>query len=150
MPSPAKPIYEWTARIEFDKHELGSSFGVHIFLGDLPDNSREWQTSPNLVGSHYAFVSSAQSYGYGGPGGGLGGIEEGFVHLNRGIVSHSGLPSLEPEVVEPYLTEAMQWRVQLVNILSTTMLGILKLHTYRLADNLPISTPLKLRYTSHR
>jgi len=109
MPSPAKPIYEWTARIEFNKYELGSSFGVHIFLGDVPDNSREWQTSPNLVGSHYAYVSSGQSYGYGGSGG----IEEGFVHLNRGIVDHSGLPSLEPEVVEPYLTGALQWRAQL-------------------------------------
>lgn len=110
MASRSQPVYEWTARIEFNKFELNSSFFVHLFLGPPPNNPREWQTSPNLVGSQYAYVTG---------GGGGGGLEEGFVHLNHAIVQHSGSPSLEPSVVEPYLTRALQWRVQLVSILGT-------------------------------
>ncbi|KAF9267055.1 hypothetical protein L218DRAFT_716703, partial [Marasmius fiardii PR-910] len=36
---------------------------------------------------------------------------EGFVHLNDAIVNHAGLPSLDPSVVEPYLTRELHWRV---------------------------------------
>ena len=39
---------------------------------------------------------------------------KGFVHLNQGIAKHSGLASLETNVVEPYLTNNLNWRVQKV------------------------------------
>ena len=35
-------------------------------------------------------------------------IEEEFVHFNQAILKHSGLNSLEPNVVLPYLTKALQ------------------------------------------
>jgi tyrosinase len=41
---------------------------------------------------------------------------EGFVHLNDGIVEHSGLDSLEPDVVVPYLKTDLHWRIQKVCI----------------------------------
>ena len=113
---PNHGLYEWTARIECKKFELSSSYSVLIFLGQVPDDPKEWQVSPNLVGSHYAFVNSAAEE-----------CEncrnkadlviEGFVHLNHGIVSHSGLHSLEPNVVAPYLTNNLHWRVLKVNAL---------------------------------
>jgi len=105
---PNRGLYEWTARIECKTFELFSSYSVLIFLGHVPDDPEEWQVSPNYVGSHFAFVNSA-------------GCEdrqdkpdivtEGFVHLNQAIVRHSGLKSLEPDAVVPYLTKNLHWRV---------------------------------------
>ena len=114
--SPAPPdrgMWDWTARVEFKKYELGISFSVLIFLGQVSENPREWRISPNYVGGHHAFVNSAanscancrnqQEL-----------VVEGFVHLNHAIVKHSGLGSLEPNVVGPYLTHNLHWRVQKV------------------------------------
>ena len=36
------------------------------------------------------------------------------MHLNCAIAQHSGLGSLEPNALEPYLTDNLQWRVQKV------------------------------------
>lgn len=106
-------MWEWTARVEFKKYELQTSFSVLIFLGQVPDNPREWRISPNFVGAHHAFVNSAASmcanctnqHDI---------VVEGFIHLNPAIVKHSGLESLEPNVVEPYLTNNLNWKVQKV------------------------------------
>ena len=104
-----RSFWDWTARVEFKQHELGTSFSVLIFLGQVPENPREWRVSPNFVGAHHAFVHRAaanrnqQDL-----------VVEGFVHLNQGIAKHSGLASLEPSVVEPYLTNNLNWRVQKV------------------------------------
>jgi tyrosinase len=43
-------------------------------------------------------------------------VVEGFVHLNDGIIEHSGLDSLEPDVVEPYLKHNLHWRIQKVHL----------------------------------
>ncbi|KAF9005143.1 tyrosinase [Cyathus striatus] len=103
-------LWEWTARIEFKKYELGCSFGVLLFLGKVPENPDEWLTAPNYVGAHFSFVNSEA----GQCANCLDQIDvknEGFVHLNSAIAEHSGLGSFEPEVVEPYLKE-LKWRVQ--------------------------------------
>ena len=101
--APNKTLYDWTARLTFDKYELGSSFGVLLFLGEVPNNPQQWEISPNLVGASYAYVDRRRNP--------PSGIEEGFVHLNRGILQHSGLSSFEIDVVVPYLTRALEWRV---------------------------------------
>jgi len=108
--SPNRPRYEWTARIESGQHELGSSYSVIIFLGHVPDNPREWEVSHNLVGSHYVFASRD-----GGRPRDKDVLVEGFVPLDHGIVKHSGLNSLDPDVVVPYLTKDIAWRVLKVN-----------------------------------
>ena len=116
VPSTGPPhhgIWEWTARVEFKKYELSTSFSVLIFLGQVPSNSREWRVCHNFVGAHHAFVNSAASmcanctdqHDI---------VVEGFIHLNNAIVQHSGLGSLEPNVVEPYLTNNLNWKVQKV------------------------------------
>jgi tyrosinase len=108
---PDRGLWEWTARVEFKKYELGSSFSVFIFLGPVPENPREWRTSPNYVGGHHAFVNSVANR-CDNCTNQRDLVTEGFVHLNNAIAKHSGLGSLDPSVVEPYLTHNLHWRVQ--------------------------------------
>lgn len=110
---PDHGLYEWTARIECKKYELGCSYSICLFLGEVPEDPEQWLVSPNYVGGHHCFVNTA-----------LGHcancrnksdlLEEGFVNLNEGIVKHSGLHNLEPDAVKPYLTQNLHWRVQKV------------------------------------
>ena len=110
---PDHGMMDWTVRIEFKKYELGTSFSVLIFLGQVPDNPQEWRISPNYVGGCHAFVNSAAS-SCTNCSNQQDLVVEGFVHLNHAIVQHSELGSLEPNVVIPYLTHNLQWRVQKV------------------------------------
>ncbi|KAF8148054.1 tyrosinase [Crassisporium funariophilum] len=107
----SQDLWDWTARIEFQKYELGCSFSVLLFLGQVPEDPEDWLVSPNFIGAHHAFVNSTagQCANCRNQGNLVG---EGFVHLDNGISLHSGLTSLDPSVVEPYLTEALHWRVQ--------------------------------------
>lgn len=105
----SQDMCDWTARIEFNKYELSTRFGVLLFLGEVPNSPQDWLTSPNLVGTHFTYVDGRSHRGNR-----RGGVVEGFVHLNQGILKHSGLQSLAIEVVEPYLTRALDWRVQTV------------------------------------
>ena len=110
---PNRGVWDWTARIEFKKYELGSSFSVLLFLGPVPPNPEEWHVSPNYVGGQHAFVNSAAGH-CANCRNQADLVQEGFVHLNNAIAQHSGLGSLEPDVVEPYLMDALKWRVQKV------------------------------------
>ncbi|KAF9473594.1 tyrosinase [Pholiota conissans] len=103
-------FYDWTARIEFKKYEFGSSFSVLLFLGPVPEDPEQWLVSPNFVGAHHAFVNSAAGHCANCRNQGDI-VVEGFVHLTKYISQHAGLPSLNPEVVEPYLTKELHWRV---------------------------------------
>ncbi|KAG7085489.1 hypothetical protein E1B28_003052 [Marasmius oreades] len=106
----AGDVWEWTARIRVKKYEVGSSFSVPIFLGSVPEHSGEWLTCDHFVGAHHAFVNgSAERCANCRTQQNL--TLEGFVHLNDAIIEHSGLHSLEPSVVEPYLTRELHWRV---------------------------------------
>ncbi|KAF8171240.1 tyrosinase [Mycena galopus ATCC 62051] len=104
-------IWEWTARIQVKKYEVGGSFLVLLFLGGVPSDPKQWRTSPNYVGAHHVFANSvpdrcANCRTH------QDAETEGFVHLNDGIIEHSGLDSLEPDVVVPYLKRDLHWRVQ--------------------------------------
>ncbi|KAJ7476711.1 tyrosinase [Mycena latifolia] len=104
-------IWEWTARIQVKKYEVGGSFLVLLFLGTVPDDPKQWRTSPNFVGAHHVFANSVPNRCANCRAHGDAEVE-GFVHLNEGIIEHSGLHSLEPNVVEPYLKKDLHWRVQ--------------------------------------
>ncbi|KAF8162592.1 hypothetical protein B0H34DRAFT_691940 [Crassisporium funariophilum] len=118
--APNQVRWEWSARIHFKTHELGSSFTVCVFLGAVPEDPQEWLISRNLVGRHSAYVGGIDGNRFVNPvlggrhayGGERTDIDEGFVQLNRGIFEHSGFASLEPETVVPYLTKELKWRVQ--------------------------------------
>lgn len=104
-------MWEWTARIRFKKYELGSSFSVLLFLGTVPENPEEWHTAETFVGAHHAFVNKAAEH-CANCRNQAEVINEGFVHLNGAIAQHSGLNSFNPNVVKPYLTRELHWRVQ--------------------------------------
>jgi tyrosinase len=114
-PAPGKgvpnAVHDWTARIHFKKYELGGSFAVLIFLGDVPADAKQWRTCPSYIGSHSAFVNSAASQ-CSNCRSQENTIVEGFVHLNSGIAKYSGLNSYEPEKVTPYLKQNLHWRIQ--------------------------------------
>lgn len=100
-------MYEWTVRACFKKYELGTSFSVVFFLGNVPDDPDEWLVCSDYVGAVHAFVSGGGNRGH-RPDTEI----EGFVHLNEAIAKHSHLGSLEPSVVVPYLKQNLHWRVQ--------------------------------------
>jgi tyrosinase len=106
-------LFDWTARIECEKYELRRSFSVLLFLGEIPEASEEWQTCSSFVGAYHVFVNSVAER-CANCSTQVEFVAEGFVHLDHKILQHSGLGSLEPDVVEPYLTQALQWRVQTV------------------------------------
>lgn len=109
--SPDAAYWEWTARIHVKKYEVGGSFSVLLFLGAVPENPADWRTSPNYVGGHHAFVNSVPQR-CANCRGQADLVIEGFVHLNEAIATHSNLNSFDPEVVRPYLTRELHWRVQ--------------------------------------
>ncbi|KAI0248615.1 hypothetical protein BJV78DRAFT_1234936 [Lactifluus subvellereus] len=78
-------VHDWTVRIHFKKYELGQSFAVLIFLGEVPDDASQWRTCPSFVGAHAAFVSSGAA--------------------DRAPVAVERLPSLEVIVVQTTLTQ---------------------------------------------
>lgn len=104
-------IQDWTARIHFKKYELGESFAVLLFLGEVPADASQWRTSPSFVGAHVAFVNSAADQ-CANCSEQADIVTEGFVHLNTAIAKLSGLSSFEPGVVTPYLRDNLHWRVQ--------------------------------------
>jgi tyrosinase len=104
-------IRDWTCRIQFKKYELRQSFVILIFLGNVPEDSSQWRTSPTFVGSHVAFVNSAAER-CANCREQVDLVCEGFVHLNVVISRRSGFSSFEPNLVTPYLRTGLQWRLQ--------------------------------------
>ena len=125
-PVPSKPprrpdhtFWDWTAHIKYKMFELESTFFIFMFLGEVPRDPRDWHTSPNYIKSSSAMVNKVTERCANCTNKKLEDVVlEQFAHLNHAIVKHSGLRSLEPHVVEPYLTNALQWRVQQVPVYS--------------------------------
>ena len=105
----AGQLWDWTARVNVKKFEIGTSFSILFFLGSVPENPKEYLISPNLVGAHHEFVNSTsercanckvqEDV-----------VDEGFVHLDRGILELGNLFSLDSDKVEPYLKKELHWR----------------------------------------
>ena len=111
-------MLDWSVHINIRKYELeGQSFTVFIFLAsnaDVPSNPTEWFTTPAFVGEHSVFANSV-------PGqcancqrqreAGL--VTEGVVHLNHALVGK--VTSYDPDDVQPFLRDNLNWRVQKVS-----------------------------------
>ncbi|KAK2467606.1 hypothetical protein APHAL10511_000461 [Amanita phalloides] len=101
----------WSVRIRSKKFELGRSFSVLVFLGDVPEDPNQWASSRNLVGAHHVVTNSAIEYCHNCLAN-IGAINEGFVHLNRYLLStrpFSGV--LDPLNLSSFLSDQLQWRV---------------------------------------
>ncbi|KJA16014.1 hypothetical protein HYPSUDRAFT_193732 [Hypholoma sublateritium FD-334 SS-4] len=103
-----KNLWEWTARIRSRQCELGSTYMVIVFLGNVPKDPEEWLSCPEFVGKHSVLVSG-RKYTRQNQG---DDTTEGFVHLTNAIIKRSRLESLDPKDVAPYLKENLNWGVQ--------------------------------------
>ncbi|OJT09435.1 Tyrosinase [Trametes pubescens] len=111
---PSHTLWEWSVRIRVKKFEVGRSFAVLVFLGEVPEDPQEWYASATYVGAHHAFVNSAPARCANCRRQGDS-VTEGFVHLNDAIVKHAAPHSLEPEAMKPYLRRDLSWRVRRID-----------------------------------
>ena len=102
-------MLEWTARIRCNQNELAGSFSVLIFIGNVPDDPKQWATSSSCVGFNDVYAGSASHEDA---------EVEGFVPLNDGLLNHFGPSQLTPEVVAPFLKTELHWRVHNVSPVS--------------------------------
>ncbi|KAF8514606.1 hypothetical protein JB92DRAFT_124714 [Gautieria morchelliformis] len=139
-PSPqSNSITQWSARVRSKQFEVGGSFSVLIFLGNVPENSSEWHTSPTYVGSFHAFVNrtpeacancQTQEDVY----------ISGVVHLNEAITNtNDNQASLHPDYVVPRLTKGLSWRVRKTNGTVVDLQGIPSLEVVVTATPLTLS-----------
>ena len=87
--------HEWTVHIRFRKFELGRSYAIHVYLGEM------------YVGAVSAFTSSAapkcarcrKNWD----------VElEGFVHLDDALLAVADVHALSPHIVKPILAEHLR------------------------------------------
>jgi Tyosinase C-terminal domain len=108
---PQNVVREWAANIRFAKHELGRTFSVVIFLGDVPEDPWQWFNSPSFVGFAYAYAESLSNHN-------CKCMIHDVVYLESVIAKRSGLSSYDPSEVIPYLKDNLQWRIQTVRVFS--------------------------------
>lgn len=101
--------WEWTANIQVNKYALGSSFTVHLFLGDVPPESASWQLASNRAGSLGIFAGYPLTVRppKGQPISGTVPLTWALV----GLVRSGELQSLNPEDAGAYLKHALQLRI---------------------------------------
>lgn len=106
-------VLEWSVRVQSKQFELGGSFSVYIFLGQVPADPKHWLTDPAFAGTFDVFSNTEPDE--------CANCREqkdlvikGFVHLNRQILKRSGNPSLKPDVVLPFLKRELNWGIKKV------------------------------------
>lgn len=112
---------EWIVNLKVEKHCLGGTFSVHIFLGGFErDDPSAWHSTANKVGSfnvlgdlentgcHKCKNDQARQL-----------VVTGQVPLTLALAERylAGQPAnLKPESVIPYLQTHLHWRVTFVRI----------------------------------
>ncbi|KAG8940486.1 hypothetical protein FRC03_005440 [Tulasnella sp. 419] len=81
--------------------------------GEPPEDQHYWRTSPQFVGSLFAFVNSNPER-CGNCVDRADSIIEGFVNLTH-CLQNNQLGSLDPETVIPYLKDQLHWRIQKID-----------------------------------
>ncbi|KAI1794956.1 hypothetical protein LXA43DRAFT_95688 [Ganoderma leucocontextum] len=98
------PTYKWlwSARVRVKKSELHRGSLVSIFLGSVPEDSREWFDAPSYVGPFATYGVEEV-------------LTEGFVHLNDALSKNYSLRTFDPDDVTPYLKDHLDWRIQTID-----------------------------------
>ncbi|MCJ1392937.1 hypothetical protein MMC18_005809 [Xylographa bjoerkii] len=110
---------EWIVNVRTEKHILGQTYSVHVFLGDFNEDPLTWPFEHNLVGTD-TILGRASNTGCGKCKGDreAGLMVTGIVPLTAALIDdvREGLVnSLNPDDVVPYLTENLHWRVTLAD-----------------------------------
>ncbi|KXS95512.1 hypothetical protein AC578_4625 [Pseudocercospora eumusae] len=104
-------IRDYAANIISNKHALGRSYGIYVFVGDVDDSDPcSWGTSPNLAGVQAPFTSLSE-----GPDPSKPRVKiSGTVPLTDTLlekVKSGELKSMDEHDVGPYLKANLHWRV---------------------------------------
>lgn len=114
---------EWIVNVKVEKHCLGGTFTVHIFLGEFErEDPSTWRSTENKVGSFNVLGDTENS--------GCGKcnrdrernlVVTGQVPLTLALAERylaGQVANLKPEGVIPYLQTHLHWRVTFVSIIS--------------------------------
>jgi len=103
-------LADWRVRVSVKKYEVGGSFSVYLFFGDVPADSSQWYYDKSFVGTFDVFSTNAPDK--------CGNCVEqrekaivGYIHISRAILERSDKGSLDKSVVLPQL-EKLRWAVK--------------------------------------
>jgi tyrosinase len=123
---------KWTARVRCNHHDIQGSFSILLFVGDVPEDPKKWRRAPTYAGSNDIFLMGAEAKqhcancrGSDAPAPApLISYVEGYIHLNDAL-KRAKLPSLESDVVAPYLQKNLHWRVKKASLFSLLTFSLL-------------------------
>jgi tyrosinase len=105
-------LADWRARVSVKKYEVGGSFSVYLFFGDVPPDSDQWYYDKSFVGTFDVFSNET-------PETCDNCVDQrdktitGYIHISRPILTRSDQGSLDKAVVLPQL-EQLHWAVKKV------------------------------------
>lgn len=97
---------EWIANVHVNVEALNGNFGVHFFIGQVPEQPTAWDTAPNHVGSVSIFAMDRMT--------GSQAKISGTLPLTSALlkmVAVGEIPHLAPDVAQPFLRATLQFRV---------------------------------------
>ena len=102
---------DWQAFVRVNRFALNGTWGVHIFLGDVPANSDEWVKSDNLAGTVVILAPQNRDFCQNCQGQANRNIQvTRAVDLNHALQKKFGDVTDEEEIVQ-HLKENISWRV---------------------------------------
>lgn len=109
--------HEYFVNIASQKHGLGGSYSIYVFLHEPKEDPASWPVQKNLVGTHCVFAASSESDS--GPALRESRVKTaGVVPLDSVLHDEyemGNLPSLEEKDVLPYLQQELHWRCALAD-----------------------------------
>lgn len=102
---------EWIANICVTKQALNGPFSIQLFLGPAPEDPRTWSYAANLVGTMGIFASPG-TYDNGMTAHRVAGTVPLTAALVERVLSGT-LANLEPQTVEPFISQELEFRVTL-------------------------------------
>ena len=105
-------LADWRVRVSVKKYEVGGSFSVYLFFGDVPADSNQWYYDKSFIGTFDVFSNST-------PESCDNCVDHqdkaivGYVHISRAILQRLHEGSLHKSVVLPQL-EKLRWSVKKV------------------------------------
>ncbi|KAJ7755497.1 photo-regulated tyrosinase [Mycena metata] len=99
---------DWRVHVEAETHALGGSYSVYIFLGEVPNEPKEWMGSSSFVGVFDVFTRTNRD-NCPNCRANMTAISEGVIYLGDAL--KKTLNSWDAKDVVPYLKENLEWRV---------------------------------------
>ncbi|KAL7629292.1 hypothetical protein AAE478_000812 [Parahypoxylon ruwenzoriense] len=103
---------EWVANIRVNKHAMGGTFSIHLFLGEVPSDPLSWPVASSLVGTLGIFSHKGKhDKAFDRKVGGTIPMTSALMYM----VTAGKVLSLHAEDIEPFLKSNLELRVSLVD-----------------------------------